>query len=161
MCGILGFYNKDKNKIFNKELYRTLLNTIQHRGPDSNGIFQSNNFIFGMNRLSIIDQKNGNQPMSSESGDYKIIFNGEIYNYKELKLELEKSNVKFKSNSDTEVVLNLYIKYGEKFLNKLNGMFAFAIYKVSTNEVFLARDRFGKNHFIITIVKKLLHFHLS
>ena len=57
MCGILGFYNKDKNKIFNKELYRTLLNTIQHRGPDSNGIFQSNNFIFGMNRLSIIDQK--------------------------------------------------------------------------------------------------------
>tara|TARA_Y100000591_G_scaffold310657_1_gene313213 strand:+ start:628 stop:2511 length:1884 start_codon:yes stop_codon:yes gene_type:complete len=144
MCGILGFYNKDKNKIFNKELYRTLLNTIQHRGPDSNGIFQSNNFIFGMNRLSIIDQKNGDQPMSSESGDYKIIFNGEIYNYKELKLELEKSNVKFKSNSDTEVVLNLYIKYGEKFLNKLNGMFAFAIYKVSTNEVFLARDRFGK-----------------
>ena len=96
--------------------------------------------------------------MSSESGDYKIIFNGEIYNYKELKLELEKSNVKFKSNSDTEVVLNLYIKYGEKFLNKLNGMFAFAIYKVSTNEVFLARDRFGKNHFIITIAKKLLHF---
>ncbi len=144
MCGILAFYNKDKNKIFNKELFRTLLNTIKHRGPDSNGIFQNNNFIFGMNRLSIIDQKNGDQPMSSENGDYRIIFNGEIYNYKELKLELERNNVKFKSNSDTEVVLNLYIKYGEKFLNKLNGMFAIAIYKVSTNEIFLARDRFGK-----------------
>ncbi len=144
MCGILGFYNKDKNKIFSKELFGTLLNTIQHRGPDSNGTYQNKNFIFGMNRLSIIDQKNGDQPMSSENGDYRIIFNGEIYNYKELKLELERSNVKFKSNSDTEVVLNLYIKYGEKFLNKLNGMFAFAIYRVSTNEVFLARDRFGK-----------------
>ena len=144
MCGILGFYYKDRSKIFNKELFETLLNTIKHRGPDSNGIFQNDNFIFGMNRLSIIDQKNGDQPMSSENGDYRIIFNGEIYNYKELKLELERSNVKFKSNSDTEVVLNLYIKYGEKFLNKLNGMFAFAIYKLSTNEVFLARDRFGK-----------------
>tara|TARA_B100002019_G_scaffold292918_1_gene317810 strand:+ start:1326 stop:3209 length:1884 start_codon:yes stop_codon:yes gene_type:complete len=144
MCGILGFYNKDKNKIFSKELFGTLLNTIQHRGPDSNGTYQNKNFIFGMNRLSIIDQKNGDQPISSENGDYKIIFNGEIYNYKELKLELERSNVKFKSDSDTEVVLNLYIKYGEKFLNKLNGMFAFAIYRVSTNEVFLARDRFGK-----------------
>ena len=144
MCGILGFYNKDKNKIFSKELFGTLLNTIQHRGPDSNGTYQNKNFIFGMNRLSIIDQKNGDQPMSSENGDYRIIFNGEIYNYKELKLELERSNVKFKSDSDTEVVLNLYIKYGEKFLNKLNGMFAFAICRVSTNEVFLARDRFGK-----------------
>ena len=89
--------------------------------------------------------------MSSESGDYKIIFNGEIYNYKELKLELEKSNVKFKSNSDTEVVLNLYIKYGEKFLNKLNGMFAFAYTKSQLTKFFLLVIDLEKNHFIITI----------
>lgn len=143
MCGILGIYYKDKNRKFNKNLFKNLLDTIKHRGPDSSDIFQNNNFIFGMNRLSIVDQKLGNQPMSSEDGDYKIIFNGEIYNYRELKIELERSNIKFKSNSDTEVVLNLYIKYGEKFLSKVNGMFAFAIYKISTNEIFIARDRFG------------------
>ena len=144
MCGILGFYYKDKNKIFNTSLFKSLLETISYRGPDSSGIYNLKNFIFGMNRLSIIDQESGDQPMSSDDGDYKIIFNGEIYNYKEIRENLESKNVKFKTKSDTEVVLKLFIRYGKKCLDHLNGMFALAIFRVSTNEIFIARDRFGK-----------------
>ena len=145
MCGILGIYYKEQSKIFDKNNFSKLLQLLNHRGPDSSGVYQNNNFIFGMKRLSIIDQNNGDQPLSSfYNNDYKIIFNGEIYNYLQLKSELEKENFIFKTKSDTEVVLNLYIKYGESCLNKLNGMFSFAIYKASTGEIFIARDRFGK-----------------
>jgi asparagine synthase (glutamine-hydrolysing) len=145
MCGILGIYYKEQSKIFDKNSFSKLLQLLNHRGPDSSGVYQNNNFIFGMKRLSIIDQDNGDQPLSSfYNNDYKIIFNGEIYNYLQLKSELEKENFIFKTKSDTEVVLNLYIKYGESCLNKLNGMFSFAIYKASTGEIFIARDRFGK-----------------
>ena len=145
MCGILGIYYKEQSKIFDKNNFSKLLQLLNHRGPDSSGVYQNNNFIFGMKRLSIIDQDNGDQPLSSfYNNDYKIIFNGEIYNYLQLKSELEKENFIFKTKSDTEVVLNLYIKYGESCLNKLNGMFSFAIYKASTGEIFIARDRFGK-----------------
>ena len=129
MCGILGFYNKDKNKIFSKELFGTLLNTIQHRGPDSNGTYQNKNFIFGMNRLSIVDIKNGHQPFFSSDGRYCIIFNGEIVNSEDLKIKLIKKGVKFKTlNSDTEVLLQMLINYGENCLSELNGMFAFCFY---------------------------------
>ena len=144
MCGILGFSFKQKSEIINKDHFLSLLKLINHRGPDNTGFYHNENFIFGMNRLSIIDEFNGNQPMSSSDGEYKIIFNGEIYNFKELKKNLEEQKFVFKTNSDTEVVLNLYIKYGYECLNKMNGMFALAIYKKSTNELFLARDRFGK-----------------
>jgi asparagine synthase (glutamine-hydrolysing) len=145
MCGILGIYYKEQSKIFDKNNFSKLLQLLNHRGPDSSGVYQNNNFIFGMKRLSIIDQDNGDQPLASfYNNDYKIIFNGEIYNYLQLKSELEKENFIFKTKSDTEVVLNLYIKYGESCLNKLNGMFSFAIYKASTGEIFIARDRFGK-----------------
>lgn len=144
MCGILGIYYKDKNREFDTIQFNTLLETIKYRGPDSRGIFKFENFIFGMNRLSILDEKKGNQPITSLDGDYKIIFNGEIYNYRELKKELIQDNEKFKTDSDTEVVLKLYIKYGVNFLKKLNGMFAISIFKISTKELFLARDRFGK-----------------
>ena len=88
MCGILGIYYKEQSKIFDKNSFSKLLQLLNHRGPDSSGVYQNNNFIFGMKRLSIIDQDNGDQPLSSfYNNDYKIIFNGEIYNYLQLKSE--------------------------------------------------------------------------
>ncbi|HUS50776.1 MAG TPA: asparagine synthase (glutamine-hydrolyzing), partial [Candidatus Paceibacterota bacterium] len=137
MCGIIGFNWEDKN------LLKNSLRIIKHRGPDYSGIFLDNGISLGHNRLAIIDlSKAGNQPMSNESGTIWITFNGEIYNFKELKKDLEKRH-KFKSNTDTEVILHLYEEHGFDFLNKLQGMFAFCIYDSKKKILFLARDRVG------------------
>jgi asparagine synthase (glutamine-hydrolysing) len=118
---------------------------IVHRGPDDEGLYTDNGIAaMGMRRLSIIDLSTGNQPMHNETGDIVIVFNGEIYNYKVLKSELELAGVKFYTQSDTEVILRLYEKYGKSMLHKLNGMFAFSIYDKRENQVFIARDRFGE-----------------
>jgi len=141
MCGItgaIGLDNCPKEK---------LLNLILHRGPDSNGWFEDDGIFLGHTRLAIQDlSANGNQPMFSHDGRYVIIFNGEIYNHLDIRKELEK-DYPFKSTCDTETLLYAYIKYGPEALNKLNGIFAFAIYDIQQKEIFLARDQFGVKPF--------------
>ena len=138
MCGHISIYYK--NKEADGVIIRQLTKKIIHRGPDDTGYFIKDNIAFGFNRLSIIDLEGGNQPFKKENKT--IIFNGEIYNHKELRKELLKNN-KFTTNSDTEVLLTAYINYGEKCLSKLRGMFSFIIYDEISKIVFGARDTFG------------------
>lgn len=146
MCGISGAYNYS-SKPENIEAIINKINKIQHlRGPDDKGLWKSNckKLCFGHTRLSIIDlTKNANQPFVSTDQNYVITFNGEIYNYKSLKNELLKNNIFFKSNSDTEVILEAYKFWGIKFLEKLRGMFAFVIWDNKKKLLLLARDPFG------------------
>ena len=140
MCGFVGFVDKNKNK---DKIIKKMADIIKHRGPDSDGYYTDDFIALGFRRLSIIDLSGGNQPIYSENKDNVIVFNGEIYNYKELREELIKKGYKFKTNTDTEVILNGYLEYKEKILNKLRGMFAFIIYDIKNNVVFGARDFFG------------------
>jgi len=141
MCGIYGTISinyKNIGQKFSKDL--------SHRGPDDNGIFfdHSNNLALGHNRLSIIDLSNqAHQPMMDESKSYVVVFNGEIYNFKELKQELVSLGYNFNTNSDTEVVLKSFIHWGEICIQKFRGMFAFCIFNKKNRSLFLARDRFG------------------
>lgn len=137
MCGIIGGIT---SKIFDQN---AVLNTISHRGPDSQGIFIRENIFLGHTRLSIQDlSERGSQPMYSSDGNYVIIFNGEIYNHLEVREKYLK-DCNFKSTGDTETVLQAYIRLGESCLELFNGIFAFAILNVSSNEIFIARDHFG------------------
>ncbi len=139
MCGVAGIFGNDD---LNKNNLDNMLNYTNHRGPDHRGKFQNNKIQLGMNRLSIIDIENGNQPIFSEDKRYCIIFNGEIYNYLSLKNNL-KSFYKFKTNSDTEVVLACFIKYRDKIFNYLNGIYAFAVWDSLEEKLYLARDPRG------------------
>lgn len=142
MCGIFFIFNKS-NEISEQRLKNTVAK-ISHRGPDNQGVYSKNKVGMGHARLSIIDlSDNANQPFESIDQNYKIIFNGEIYNFLEIKTELLKNGIKFRTSSDTEVLLNSFIYWGEKCIKKLNGMFAFVIYDIKKNEVFVGRDRFG------------------
>ena len=117
---------------------------IKHRGPDAFGTYTDKNISIGHTRLSIVDtSEKGNQPMVSHCGNFIISYNGEIYNYLSLKKTLKKEGFKFRSDSDTEVVLNGFIRWKDKLLNKLNGMFAFAIWDKRNKSLFIARDRYG------------------
>ncbi len=140
MCGIVGLINKNK-KNAEVSLLSQMAAAINHRGPDDEGYFVDKNVGFFHKRLSIIDLKTGHQPMTSNQKT--IVFNGEIYNYKELKLELQNKGHKFNTTSDTEVILKMYDEYGENCVNQLNGMFAFIIYDKNKNKLFIARDHFG------------------
>ena len=147
MCGISGIWRNSDSSFDLQSIERMKLKMI-HRGPDGNGTWYSNRHkvILGHNRLSIIDlSQNAAQPMTR--GVYTISFNGEIYNYLELKLELENKNVVFSTDSDTEVLLAAYQTWGTDMLQKLDGMFAFAIYDEIKDELFCARDRFGEKPF--------------
>lgn len=147
MCGICGIVNFRHQPVKETDL-KSMMLKIKHRGPNDEGVFQHENMGFGFVRLSIIDLSSaGHQPMQDESGRYTIVFNGEIFNYIELREELLKKGLKFHSQTDTEVLLKMYITYGAACLNKLNGMFAFAIHDKETNRIFAARDRFGVKPF--------------
>ncbi len=140
MCGINGFINYNNNS---QTLIKKMNEKIKHRGPDGEGFYLDKNISLGHRRLSIIDlSENGKQPMFNEDKSMCIVFNGEIYNFQELKKELENKH-KFISQTDTEVVLHLYEEKKEKCLELLNGIFAFAIYDIKNKELFLARDRVG------------------
>jgi len=140
MCGINGFINYNNNS---QTLIKKMNDKIKHRGPDGEGFYVDENISLGHRRLSVIDlSENGRQPMFNEDNSMCIIFNGEIYNFQELKKELENKH-KFFSQTDTEVVLHLYEEYKEKCLEKLNGIFVFAIYNTKNKELFIARDRIG------------------
>lgn len=137
MCGIYF-----SNHLFSESSIKKKLDQISHRGPDFQGILIKDSTCFGHNRLAIIDlDKRSNQPMTFEQ--FILVFNGEIYNYLEVKKELEAKGVKFDTTSDTEVLLKGYIFWGEKILDRINGMFAFAIYDENKDKVFMARDRLG------------------
>ncbi|MEW5896439.1 MAG: asparagine synthase (glutamine-hydrolyzing) [Nanoarchaeota archaeon] len=138
MCGICGF------NWYEQELIRAMNQILYHRGPDRGGIYTDKDISLGQRRLSIIDlSEAGNQPMYNEKKDILIIYNGETYNFKELRMELEKERHRFISNTDTEVILHGYEQWGEKVVEKLNGMFAFCIYDIKEKKLFLARDRLG------------------
>lgn len=143
MCGITGIYNLDKKNLISGDQLKDMNRLISHRGPDDKGFFIQNNVGLAHNRLSIIDIKHGHQPMFSPNNNFVIVFNGEIYNYKELKKELISLGYHFKTNSDTEVVLQAYHEWGSDCCVKFNGMFAIAIWDMRKQELFLARDRFG------------------
>ena len=144
MCGIVGFIDPSgRRKGENEIILNRMLSRIQHRGPDETGLYITPSACIGNVRLSIIDLAGGQQPMSTADGSKWIAYNGEVFNYLELREELISLGHKFKTRSDTEVVLHLYEEYGEKCLSKLNGQFAFAVYDEKKDELFLARDRVG------------------
>lgn len=138
MCGINGIISKEKDK---DKLIKEMNKKIVHRGPDAEGIYVDDNVALGQRRLSIIDLEGGNQPIYNKDKSILIVYNGEVYNYKELKEEL--TEYEFQTNSDTEVILHGYEKWGKELPKKLRGMFAYAIYDKNKNEIFISRDHFG------------------
>ena len=143
MCGIAGVFNFKKDQPADRKVMQAMLSRIQHRGPDESGVYLGQNAGIGNVRLSIIDLKTGQQPMSNEDQSLWIVINGEIFNYIELREELQKKGHIFKTTSDTEVVIHCYEEYGTDCLNKFNGQFAIAIWDTKKRELFLARDRVG------------------
>lgn len=144
MCGILGVVDLESRIEIDLADFKCALDLLKHRGPDDSGVYKGNGYIFGHRRLSIIDlDVHAKQPMNSSCGRYVIIFNGEIFNYKEIREKLICRGYIFKTESDTEVLLYSYMEYGVNCLNELNGMFSFAIYDNSTAECVIARDRLG------------------
>jgi len=151
MCGISGIINKN-GKSVDKSQIKKMNNLIIHRGPDDEGFYFESNFAFGHRRLSIIDlSSDGHQPMHY-TNKYVIIYNGEVYNYLEIKEDLQKDGYVFYSRTDTEVILASYDKWGEECVNRFNGMWAFAIYDKSKQIIFCSRDRFGVKPFYYTEV---------
>jgi asparagine synthase (glutamine-hydrolysing) len=143
MCGIAGYVSAPGN-VANPFLIKEMCDRIRHRGPDGEGSFHDGPAALGHRRLSIIDVAGGAQPLGNEDGSIQIVFNGEIYNYLELRADLVRKGHQFSTRSDTEVLVHLYEEVGEQLPALLNGMFAFAIWDSRKGELFLARDRFGK-----------------
>lgn len=145
MCGINGYLTtRNLGTDKTKSILKSMNDRIIHRGPDDEGVFFDNHVGLAMRRLSIIDIDCGHQPLFNEDGSLVIVFNGEIYNYKEVREDLLKRGHIFKTNSDTEVIIHAYEEFGEKCMEKLDGMFAFAIYNKNNKTLFIARDRIGE-----------------
>lgn len=145
MCGIAGIITKHEDLSDNIKILSDMSKTLIKRGPDENGIFIDHNTALIHRRLVVIDKENGKQPMiCGRNGEkYVIVYNGELYNTGELRSELKRKGYTFKGHSDTEVVLKMYIEYGEKCAEKLNGIFAFAVYELRAKRIFLCRDKVG------------------
>lgn len=143
MCGICGKLNFEKDRTIGRPLLKTMLDTIRHRGPDGDGLYVQANIGLGHRRLAIIDLNTGQQPLSNEDGSVWIVFNGEIYNYQELRRDLVSKGHTFRTQSDTEVIVHLYEDFGPSCIDKLRGMFAFAIWDARNDSLLLARDRVG------------------
>jgi len=141
MCGITGGIGPSAPR---QELLVAQLDSLKHRGPDDSGIYISGGIGLGMGRLAIVEIAAGKQPASDASEEIHMVFNGEIYNYRELRLELEQSGMHCRTSSESEVIINLYLMYGLDFIGKLNGMFAIAIYDAREASLHLIRDRMGK-----------------
>ncbi|HON55678.1 MAG TPA: asparagine synthase (glutamine-hydrolyzing) [bacterium] len=153
MCGICGFIGEG-----NRDIILAMTEILTHRGPDEHGIFYQAPIALGHRRLKIIDLTTGQQPLFSADRNFVIVFNGEIYNFQELRRMLEKKKYKFFTNSDTEVLLYSYIEWREKCLKKFNGMFSFAILDLQDKKLFAARDRFGKKPFYYYFTNDLFVF---
>ena len=158
MCGICGIVYCDREQQVEPGLLKNMCDTIAHRGPDDEGYFAHQHVGLGMRRLSIIDLSTGKQPISNEDGKIWIVFNGEIYNHKSLRNELERHGHQFKTQTDTEAIVHAYEEFGENCVQKLNGMFAFAIWDQHKNQLFLARDRVGIKPLYYYFDKKRLIF---
>jgi asparagine synthase (glutamine-hydrolysing) len=143
MCGITGILSRS-GKPISKPLVLAMMDLLKHRGPDGQGMFINDHCALGHRRLSIIDLEKGQQPITNENGSVIVVFNGEIYNYLELRQELIKSGHQFRTSSDTEVIVHLYEEKGKDLFSCLNGMFAVAIFDLQNKELTLARDRIGK-----------------
>ncbi len=154
MCGICGFTGTP-----DRDVLVRMANAIVHRGPDESGYWESSSLSLGMRRLSIVDIDTGQQPVFNEDGNICVVFNGEIYNHPELREELLKKGHKFRSHhSDTEVLVHAYEEYGDGFLNKLNGMFAIALWDAKNRRLVLARDRAGVKPLYVSAVQGKLIF---
>src|SRR4051812_34449232 len=147
MCGIAGFVNavgRDAARINRPAILDSMCKVITHRGPDEQGTRIARNAALGMRRLSIIDLVGGQQPIAACDDRLFVVFNGEIYNYRILREELESLGHRFKTKSDTEVIVHAYEEYGVECVQRLRGMFVFAIWDDDSERLFLARDRAGK-----------------
>ena len=161
MCGFFGNFSNSSKIEINK--FKNIISNLSHRGPDEESFFFDEMIQLGFRRLSIIDLKHGSQPMISSNKNLIMVFNGEIYNYKEVREKLKEKGINIKTNSDSEVLLESYQFWGNKFLDKINGMFAIAIYNKKTKKIKLIRDRFGikplyfsmteKNFIFSTVIK--------
>jgi asparagine synthase (glutamine-hydrolysing) len=152
MCGIVGMYG-----FVDKNLLHKMMDIITYRGPDDSGIFEDSNIALGIRRLSIIDIEGGHQPIHNEDESIWIVFNGEIYNFKELRGELERKGHSFYTLTDTEVIVHLYEEFGENCVSYLRGMFAFAMWDANRKQLLLARDRLGiKPLYYLIMQDKLL-----
>jgi len=143
MCGFAGKFCFSPELNPDRELIKKMTDQVRHRGPDEEGFFFERGIGLGHRRLQVIDLETGGQPMQSACGRGVIVYNGEVYNFRALRSELEKKGRRFKTLSDTEVVLNAYLEWGDSFVEKLRGVFAFAIYDRDQRKLVLARDRFG------------------
>ena len=160
MCGITGFVNYKKDISSYKNVLSEMTNELYNRGPDEEGLYLNEHIALGHKRLIVIDPEGGKQPMIKKYsfGEYAIVYNGQIYNAKELKETLKKNGFEFSTYSDTEVLLNAYIYYGNDVVNHLNGIFSFAIWNSHTEELFLARDHFGVKPLFYAIFNDTLIF---
>ena len=145
MCGIFGFNWSDKT------LLKKMNSVLTHRGPDDAAFYEDKNISLGMRRLSIIDLKKGIYPVKNETEDIIAIFNGELYNYKEIRSDLVKKGHRFITDCDAEIIPHAYEEYGEKFISKLNGQFAICMYDIKNKKLFLIRDRLG--------IKPIYYYH--
>ncbi len=143
MCGIVGIWRFDAGQAVLQSEVQSMCGAIVHRGPDDEGVFTSGSVGIGMRRLSVIDLAGGHQPLSNEDGSVTIVFNGEIYNHREIRVQLEQRGHRFATSSDTECIVHAYEEYGADCVSHLNGMFAFAIWDARNRELFVARDRVG------------------
>ncbi len=143
MCGIAGYFQLRGEQRPDRDLIGRMVNMIRHRGPDEFGAYLDERCVLGQARLSIIDLSTGSQPLSNEDGNLWITFNGEIFNYVELRPELERLGHRFKTNSDTEVIVHAYEQWGVDCLHRFNGQWAFAIYDRKNRSLFISRDRLG------------------
>ena len=160
MCGFVGFVNFEKDISNEKYILKSMNNTLFRRGPDEQGYYIDRNVALAHKRLVVIDPEGGKQPMVEKYsfGTYVMIYNGQIYNTKELKKVLLENNFELQGHSDTEILLKSYIYYGNDVVKHLNGIFAFAIWDTQKNQIFLARDHFGVKPLFYTIIDKTLVF---
>src|SRR5579864_1429617 len=141
MCGILGYSHVSKK--LQADVLASALSSLTHRGPDHEGRFESEQISLGATRLRILDLKSGDQPLFSPDRDVVVVFNGEIFNHRELRTHLEAAGFRFQTHCDTEVILQAFLRWGSACFSRLRGMFAIAIWVQSESRLILARDRMG------------------
>src|SRR4051812_33623097 len=157
MCGIAGYLSFTEQNA-DLSVVRSMCSQIRHRGPDDEGTYVDGKCGIGMRRLSIIDLSTGHQPISNEDGSVWIVFNGEVYNYQELRRELIAKGHRFRTNSDTETIIHLYEEEGTAGIARLRGMFAYAIWDARKRKLLLARDRFGKKPLYYSVLPAGIFF---
>src|SRR5690348_4293818 len=143
MCGICGILTADPRRVLERSLLERMRDSIAHRGPDGIGLYIAPGVGLGHRRLSIVDVAHGQQPMHSDDERFVIVYNGEVFNHLALRPELEAAGVRYRSRSDTETVLHLFERFGERAVERMLGMFAFAIWDSLERRLLLARDRYG------------------